>query len=50
MPLINHCKENGYKFKWINEYNIIDYINESDFDTGDGVKQLNKLYNGIKKD
>ena len=46
--LINHCKDNGYKFKWINEYNIIDYINECDFDTNDKLKQLNKLKDGIK--
>lgn len=46
--LIAHCNKNGYKFKWVNEYNIIEYINETDFDTYDKIKQLNKLKNGIK--
>lgn len=44
--LIEHCKQNGYKFKWVNENNIIDYIN-SDIFNGKNKIQLNKMYEGI---
>jgi len=47
--LITHCEKNNYKFKWINEFNILDYICEPDFDTIDKKIQLNKLYDGVKK-
>lgn len=44
--LIGHCMENGYKFKWINENNIMGYIN-SDIFTDNNKIQLNKMYEGI---
>lgn len=46
--LIQNCLENGYKFKWINEYNIMNYINPKIF-SGENKKQLNKMYEGIGK-
>lgn len=47
--LIRHCNMNNYKFIWINEHNILNYINTSDFKTEEEILQLNKLYDGIKK-
>lgn len=44
--LINHCKENNYKFVWINEFNIMDYIKEEEFSDSNLI-QLNKLKEGI---
>lgn len=44
--LINHCKENNYKFVWINEFNIMDYIKSEEF-SGSNLIQLNKLKEGI---
>jgi hypothetical protein len=36
----------GYKFKWINENNIMDYINSEIFIDNNKI-QLNKMYVGI---
>jgi len=44
--LIEHCMENGYKFKWINENNIMDYINLNVFNVNNKI-QLEKMYKGI---
>ena len=41
-----HCTEKMINFIWINEDNILSYINTLDFE-GDNLMQLNKLYNGI---
>lgn len=41
--VIQHCLLNKIKFIWINENNIIDYIDENKFDTKDKLIQLNKL-------
>jgi len=47
--LIEHCKNSGYKFIWISEYNIMNYIDESVFTTENELKQLNKLKDAVKK-
>ncbi|MBT3298931.1 hypothetical protein HN385_08405 [archaeon] len=44
--LIKHCDVSGYKFKWINENNIMDYINSEIFIDNNKI-QLNKMYVGI---
>ncbi len=44
--VINYCISNGIKFIWINEANIMKYVDPSNFD-GDNVKQLKKMYEGI---
>jgi len=46
---IKWCMEQNIKFIWINENNIINYINESDFTDTENLKQLHKVKNGIKK-
>lgn len=43
---INYCLNNNIKFVWINEHNILNYIDQSKF-VGNNLLQLNKL-NGIK--
>lgn len=46
------CLENGYKFIWINEDNLINYFNESDNkDERNDVfyKKINKGINGYNK-
>jgi len=45
--IINYCLNNGIKFVWINEKNILDYIDESDFDEIN-LSQYNKLLSGLK--
>jgi len=45
--IISYCIKNDIKFIWINEYNIMNYIDESKF-KGKNKKQLNKLKQGIK--
>lgn len=44
--IIKYCIKNGLKFKWINEYNIMEYINESQF-IGENKNQLLKMKKGI---
>lgn len=45
--IIKYCINNKIKFIWINEYNIMNYVNTNIFD-GENYKQLEKLLNGIK--
>lgn len=45
--LIYYCKNNDIKFIWINENNILYYINEHIFVTNSQIKQLEKLKKGI---
>lgn len=47
--IIRYCLDNMILFKWINENNIIDYINTSIFTSDENLIQLNQLLNGIKK-
>jgi len=44
--VIFYCSEKKINFIWINEDNILSYINTLDFE-GENLTQLNKLYNGI---
>jgi len=46
--IIKYCLDNNIKFIWINEDNILNYINETEF-TGENYKQYQKVINGIKK-
>lgn len=46
--IIRYCLLNKIKFIWINEDNILTFINKDDF-TGENLEQLQKVYNGIKK-
>jgi hypothetical protein len=46
--IIQYCLENKIEFIWINEDNILSFINEVDFE-GENLIQLQKVYNGIKK-
>lgn len=46
--IIRYCLLNKIKFIWINEDNILSFINKDDF-TGENLEQLQKVYNGIKK-
>lgn len=46
--VINYCLINKIKFIWINEDNILSFIDENDF-KGENLIQLQKVYNGIKK-
>lgn len=46
--IINYCLINNIKFIWINDDNILSYINEDDFHD-ENLDQLQKVYNGIKK-
>lgn len=48
--VIKYCLHNKIKFVWINEQNIFDYIDESQFINSENLKQLQKVKNGIKKD
>ena len=47
--IISYCDMNNITFKWINEYNIIDYIDENLF-TENNIKQLLMLKKGINYD
>ena len=50
VSLQNYCDEHGIAFRWINEENILQYIDESKF-TGINLEQLNKMkqaYGNIK--
>ena len=44
--IISWCLSNDYKFIWINDNNILDYIDQSQF-IGSNKKQLKKLLEGI---
>jgi hypothetical protein len=44
--IISYCNSNGIKFMWINEYNIMNYIDIDIFE-GENYKQLEKLFKGI---
>ena len=47
--IIDFCKENNYKFVWINEFNILNYIKESVILTNESaIIQFEKLKKGIK--
>lgn len=46
--VIEYCLVNNIKFIWINEDNILSFIDENDF-KGENLIQLQKVYNGIKK-
>lgn len=48
---IKYCLENNIKFIWINEMNILNYIdiNADIFDIENNKSQLNKFLNGITK-
>lgn len=46
--VIEYCLINNIKFIWINEDNILSFIDENDF-KGENLIQLQKVYNGIKK-
>jgi hypothetical protein len=45
--IIEYCKENGIIFKWINENNILKYIDSSKIN-GYNRKQYNKMMRGLK--
>lgn len=44
--VIEYCMDNDIKFMWINEENILDYINERDF-IDDNLIQYEKMKRGI---
>ena len=44
--IIDWCLSNGYKFIWVNDFNILQYIDQSKF-RGENKKQLEKLLEGI---
>lgn len=44
--IIEYCIKNKIKFIWINEYNIMNYVNTNIF-SGENYKQLEKLLKGI---
>ena len=44
--IIKYCIKNKLKFKWINEYNIMEYIDKSKF-FGENKNQLYKMEKGI---
>jgi hypothetical protein len=46
--IIEYCLHNNYKFIWINERNILDYIDMQKFAGGINQKQLEVMLNGIK--
>lgn len=48
--IINYCIDNGYKFVWINEQNILNYVDITKFTTDFNKKQLEVLLHGIKTD
>lgn len=48
--LQKYCKTNGIKFKWINESNILSYIDTAKFTTVSEQLQLNKLLTGIQNE
>ena len=43
---IKYCIDNNLEFKWINEYNILEYINESVF-SDENYQQLLKMKKGL---
>lgn len=45
---IKWCLENGYKFIWVNEYNLIDFINKDKCMVGDFLVYYNKMIKGLK--
>jgi hypothetical protein len=46
--IIDYCLTNDYKFIWINEENILDFIDTSMFESDFNKKQLEVMLNGIK--
>lgn len=47
--LLKYSNDNGLKFKWINEYNILDYLNLDDIMKNESaIKQFEKLKKGCK--
>lgn len=46
--IIEYCKKNDYIFKWVNEFNIMNYVDKSIFN-GNNKDQLNKLLEGINE-
>lgn len=46
--IIDYCLNNDYKFIWINEENILDYVNQTVFVSEFNKKQLEAMLNGTK--
>jgi hypothetical protein len=46
--IIEYCFQQNYKFIWINERNILNYVDKTKFVTDFNKKQLEVLLNGIK--
>lgn len=46
--IIQYCIDNNIKFIWINEYNILSYIDKFIFEGSENKTQLNKLLKGVK--
>lgn len=47
--LLKYANDNGVRFKWINEHNILDYLNIDDImENKSAIKQFEKLKNGCK--
>lgn len=47
--LLKYANDNGLRFKWINEHNILDYLNIDDImENESAIKQFEKLKNGCK--
>lgn len=44
--VIEYCKQHSLKFIWINEGNILSFVNEEDFQ-GENLEQYKKLLNGV---
>jgi hypothetical protein len=47
--IINYSINNNFKFIWINEGNILDYVDTSKFASDFNKKQLKAMLNGIKR-
>lgn len=45
---IDFCLKNNLKFIWINENNLLEYINEEDFKIEENIEQYKKVLDGIK--
>lgn len=46
--IIKWCLDNQYKFIWINEHNILSFVDKSVFVDNENILQLDKLMIGIK--
>lgn len=45
--IIEYCRDNNIKFKWINEFNILDFVNEDVFEIEKNIAQFNKMTKGL---